>query len=121
VTTRRGCQGQRGAATAELALCLPLLVSLTVGLVWLLSVGETQVRLVDAAREAARAVARGDDAGQAVTRAREVAPGSTVTVTIGDGQVVATASDSVGVPGGLLSFLPSVQLRARAVSAAEQS
>jgi hypothetical protein len=121
VSARRGCQGQRGAATAELALCLPLLVSLTIGMVWLLSVGETQVRLVDAAREAARAVARGDDVGPAVTRAREVAPGSTVTVTVEDGQVVATANDSVGGPAGLLGFLPPVQLRARAVAAEEQS
>ena len=119
MSDRRGCQGQRGAATAELALCLPLLVSLTIGLVWLLSVGETQVRIIDAAREAARAVARGDVSGSAVTRAREVAPGSTVTVTVEDGEVVATATDSVGGPGGLFGFLPPVQLRARAVAAEE--
>src|SRR4029079_15284467 len=30
---------ERGAATAELALAIPLLLSLTIGLVWLLSVG----------------------------------------------------------------------------------
>ena len=51
---------QRGAATAELALAIPLLLSLTIGLVWLLSIGAAQVRMVDAAREAARATARGD-------------------------------------------------------------
>ena len=38
-------------------------VAVTVGLVWLLSVGAAQVRVVDAARETARAVARGDDQG----------------------------------------------------------
>ena len=48
-----------GAATAELALGLPLLLAVTVGLVWLLAVGAAQVRVVDAAREAARAAARG--------------------------------------------------------------
>ena len=46
--------------TAELALVLPLLVAVTLGLVWLLAVGAAQVRTVDAARETARAVARGD-------------------------------------------------------------
>ena len=45
---------QRGAATAELALGIPLLVSLTIGLVWLLTIGMAQVRMVDAARETAR-------------------------------------------------------------------
>ena len=51
---------QRGAATAELALGIPVLVSLTIGLVWLLTIGVAQVRMVDAARETARAGARGD-------------------------------------------------------------
>ena len=49
---------QRGAVTAELALALPLLFAVTVGLVWLLAVGAAQIRVVDAARESARAVAR---------------------------------------------------------------
>ena len=59
-----------GAATAELALGIPLLVALTAGLVWMLAVGAAQVRVIDASREAARAVARGDDvaAAQGVAR-----------------------------------------------------
>ncbi len=55
---------QRGAATAELALAIPLLLSLTIGLVWLLSVGAAQVRMVDAARETARADRPGRPAGR---------------------------------------------------------
>jgi Flp pilus assembly protein TadG len=110
---------ERGAATAELALAIPLLVSLTLGLVWLLSVGASQVRIVDAARETARASARGDPADEAVARGEQVAPGATVTVVIGDGRVVATATGSVAPPGGLLGFLPSVRLRAQAVTAVE--
>jgi Flp pilus assembly protein TadG len=109
----------RGAATAELALSIPLLVSLTIGLVWLLSVGMAQVQMVDAAREAARASARGDPIGEAVSRGEQVAPGSTVTVTVADGTAVATASGDVGPPGGLLGFLPEVHVHARAVTAAE--
>jgi Flp pilus assembly protein TadG len=110
---------ERGAATAELALTIPLLVSLTIGLVWLLSVAAAQVRMVDAAREAARATARGDAAAQAVARAERVAPGSTVTVVSRDGEVVSTATGSVKPPGGLLGFLPGVSLHASAVAAME--
>jgi Flp pilus assembly protein TadG len=112
-------RGQRGAVTAELALGLPLLVSLTVGLVWLLAVGETQVRMVDAARETARASARGDALPEAVARGVEVAPGATITVAERDGRVWATASGSVEPPGGLLGFLPPVHVHAAAVAAVE--
>ena len=53
----------RGAATAELAMALPLLVAVTVGLVWLLAVGAAQIRVVDAARETARAAGPGRQHG----------------------------------------------------------
>jgi Flp pilus assembly protein TadG len=113
---------ERGAVTAELALVLPILVAVTIGLVWLLSVGVAQVRTVDAARETARAVARGDDIGEAVARGQQVAPeGSRVTVTTADGQVVATATGRVAGPGGLFDFLPGVEVRAEAVAADEET
>ena len=108
--------------TAELALVLPILVAVTVGLVWLLSVGVAQVRAVDAARETARAVARGDDVGEAVARGRQVAPeGARVTVATTDGQVVATVSGQVVGPGGLFGFLPGVEVSADAVAVAEET
>ena len=110
---------QRGAATAELALGIPLLVSLTVGLVWLLTIGIAQVRVVDAARETARAGARGDDVAAAVARGEQAAPGATVTLSRGDGQVVAAVRAVVEPPGGLLGFLPAVQVHAEAVAVAE--
>ncbi|HEY3527945.1 MAG TPA: TadE family protein [Nocardioides sp.] len=110
---------QRGAATAELALGIPLLVSLTIGLVWLLTIGSAQVRMIDAARETARAGARGDGTPAAVSRGEQVAPGAVVTLSTGAGRVVATASDVVTPPGGLLGFLPAVHVHAEAVAAAE--
>lgn len=110
---------QRGAVTAELALGIPLLVSLTIGLVWLLTVGIAQVRMVDAARETVRASARGDSASAAVARGLQVAPGADVEVSTRDGHVVATASDSVSPPGGLFGFLPAVRVHAEAVTAPE--
>lgn len=110
---------QRGAVTAELALGIPMLVSLTIGLVWLLSIGVAQVRMVDAARETARATARGDPVAAAVDRGRRVAPGAVVTVATADGEVRVTVSDVVPPPGGLLGFLPDVRVHADAVAILE--
>ena len=42
--TSSRARGARGAATAELAMVLPLLVAVCIGLVWLLAVGAAQVR-----------------------------------------------------------------------------
>jgi Flp pilus assembly protein TadG len=110
----------RGAATAELALALPLLLAVTLGLVWLLSVAAAQIRVVDAARESARAAARGEAEGAAVQRGLAVAPaGSRITVRSGDGRVTATAVGRVAGPGGLFAFLPGVTVRAEAVAAQE--
>lgn len=106
--------------TAELAMALPLLVSLTIGLVWLLSVGAAQVRAVDAARETARAAARGDDVAAAVALGERVVPeGGTVTVSSAEGRVVARATAEVEGPGGLFSFFPAVTVSAEAVALAE--
>jgi Flp pilus assembly protein TadG len=110
---------QRGAVTAELALGIPVLVSLTIGLVWLLAIGVAQVRMVDAARETARAAARGDSASAAVGQGSRVAPGAVVTVSSTGEDVRATASDVVQPPGGLLGFLPDVRVHAEAVTTAE--
>lgn len=119
--TRRPRHDQRGAATAELAMVLPLLVAVTVGLVWLLAVGAAQVRVVDAARETARAAARGDADGEAVARGREVAPdGAQVTLSRSGDEVRVVVSGGVPGPGGLFGALPGVTVRAEAVAAAEE-
>lgn len=121
MTRRAARRGERGAVTAELALVLPVLVAVTVGLVWLLAVGAAQVRAVDAARETARAVARGDDEGAAIARGLQVAPpGSTVTVIRSGGEVRVTVSGEVAGPGGLFAHLPAPQVRAEAIAAEEE-
>ena len=67
--------------TAETVMVLPVLVSLALGLVWVLALAATQVRVVDAARETARAAARDDGRASAVALGRRVAPdGATVTL-----------------------------------------
>lgn len=111
----------RGAVTAELALGLPVLIGVTTGLVWLLAVGAAQVRTVDAAREAARAVARGDDPAAAVALGERVAPdGVRVSVATDGGRVTASARGQVPGPGGLFGFLPGVDVRAEAVAVVEE-
>lgn len=111
-----------GAATAELALGIPLLVALTAGLVWMLAVGAAQVQVIDASREAARAVARGDDVGAAAAVAFRIAPArADVSIDVGDTQVTVTTSVRVSGPGGLLGSLPGVTVSADAVAWVEAS
>jgi Flp pilus assembly protein TadG len=118
----RRARAARGAATAELAMVLPLLVAVSLGLVWLLVVGAAQVRVVDAARETARALARGDDQATALARGLAVAPaGSHLQVSRGGGEVRVTVTGRVEGPGGLFAHLPSPRLHADAVAADEEA
>ncbi len=88
----------------------------------MLAVGAAQVRVVDASREAARAVARGDDVVSAEAVARRIAPdGARVRVEVGEARVVVTTSARVSGPGGLLASLPGVTVSAEAVALAESS
>lgn len=50
----------RGAVTVEAAAVIPVLVAIAIALAWLISLVLTQIRLVDAAREVARAAARAE-------------------------------------------------------------
>lgn len=121
IPTSRRSREATGAATAELALVLPLLAAVTVGLAWLLAVGAGQLRAVDAARETARAVARGDDPAAAVAVGQQVAPsGATVHVATTDGRVRVTVTGEVAGPGGLFAALPPARLRAEAVAVLEE-
>ena len=111
---------ERGAVTAELALAPPLLVALCVGLVWMLALASAQARVVDASREAARAVARGDDPAAARDLAARIAPpGALVSVAGSDDRVEVETSAVVDGPGGLFAVLPGVRVSARAVAAPE--
>ena len=104
----RRVRNARGAATAELAMVLPLLVAVALGLVWLLAVGAAQVRAVDAARETARALARGDDETTAVGRGQVVAPdGSRITVSRAGGEVRVTVTGT-SRPGEICIMIAKV-------------
>ncbi len=118
---QRRHRGEAGAVTAELALGIPLLLALTVALVWMLAVGAAQVRVIDASREAARAVARGDGAAAAESLALRIAPaGARVRIVSADGQVRVITSARVASPGGLLGGLARVTVADEAVATLEE-
>lgn len=101
-------------------MVLPVLAALAVALVWLLSLAGAHVRAVDAAREVARAAARGEQVGAAVALGRRVAPaGADIRVREGGDRLEVVVAASVSPVAGLLSFLPPVRVEARAVAAKE--
>jgi hypothetical protein len=117
---RGTARDERGAVAAEAAAVLPVLVAVTVGLVWLVALAAAQVRVVDGAREVARVAARGEPDGAAAAHGRRVAPaGTRFTVSRGEDTVRVTAVAEVEGPGGLFGFLPGVEVRAESVAARE--
>ena len=107
----------RGMATAEVAVALPALVVLVAAGMTAVSVLTAQLRCVDAAREAARAAARGEDAAIVRSLAERSGPdGSDVQVTFGGQEVAVTVSAEADSVGGLL---PAVRVQANAVALRE--
>ncbi len=101
---------------------IPLLVVLALGLAWAVGLAATQVRVVDAARETARAVARDEPRGAAVALGERVAPaGTRISVASEGGLIRVRAVTTVKGPGGLFDFLPGVDVEAEAVTAKEGS
>ncbi|GAB3263391.1 TadE family type IV pilus minor pilin [Alteromonas gracilis] len=106
--------------SAETAAVLPLMVVVAVGLCWLVGLAVVQMRVTDAAREAARLVARGEPEGAAMSIARRVAPeGSRATVTSGSGTVVVRVEAPVRGPAGVFSAWGGFDIDAEAVASVE--
>ncbi|MFC4124270.1 TadE family type IV pilus minor pilin [Nocardia rhizosphaerae] len=98
--------------TVEAAIALAALVCAVVLCIGALLAASTQVRCVDAAREAARLTARGDTA-HAVTAAQQVAPpGATVEIRSSNGLVLAVVIADT-------PLLPGLRLRGEAVAVPE--
>jgi Flp pilus assembly protein TadG len=81
---------ERGMVTAETAVVLPVLLLVLAGAVAAVTVVGAQLRCVDAAREAARAAARGEPFDVVHAIAARAAPS-------GAGAVIADAGDEVRV------------------------
>ena len=118
MTSRRGHEG--GMVTAEMAVLAPFGVAFGLLLLWIVSLGFTQVQLVDAAREAARLVARGESVPSSSDVARRHAPpGATVRVSESDGLVTVRVSARSRLPLPVLRHVGARTLEASAVSADE--
>lgn len=115
--TRRA---EGGAVSAEAAVVLPVLVVLTAVLSWMVALGVTQARAVDAARETARALVRGDDAATSEKLGRRIAPdGSRFTIVTTLGEVRVEVVAKAAGPFGLFGLLPGFEARSTAVARAE--
>src|SRR4051794_29395212 len=101
--------------TAETAAVLPVLAVLLAVALWSVSAVAAQLRCVDAAREAARAAARGEPAEVVYARARDAGPaGAAISVSGSAGLVTVAVNASVGG-----HWVPSVAVHANAVAAVE--
>ena len=67
-----------GMVTAETAVLAPVVASCLALGVWIVGLGHLQVQLVDAARDTARLVARGESADDAIRHVRPSAPDEAV-------------------------------------------
>jgi Flp pilus assembly protein TadG len=116
----RRLRDSAGSVTAEMAVLLPTLVLVAATLAWLVGLGVAQVQCVDAARDAARALARAEPDHVAMDLARQAAPdGAHVRLNEVDGVVEVEVSYRATPPGGLLGSVAALDLRATAVTPAE--
>lgn len=94
----------RGSATAETAIVLPVVVVMVL-VVLVTGMGlATQVRLESAARGAARELARGEEPGAAIAAARRIGgEGTEVRTSVAGPWVQVEVSRTLHAPGGALS------------------
>jgi len=94
---------ERGSVTAEFAAVIPavmLVLALCLGGV---QVAGQQIRLADAAADAARSLARGDGEGRSTARARQAVPNAALRVEHRGEFICARVSAPAPAPFGLLT------------------
>ncbi|TDW18746.1 TadE family type IV pilus minor pilin [Kribbella kalugense] len=109
----------RGAVTAELAITLPVLFSLLLLGIWSIGLVILNIQCIDAARDVARAVARGETPDQAKAIGHRTIPTGTITISRegSDIHVTVTATPTHNPP--LLSALAPANLTAQATLQSE--
>jgi Flp pilus assembly protein TadG len=109
-----------GTSTAEMAVVLPALAVVLVFALWSVAAATAQLRCVDAAHTAARALARGESSDASVAAARAAAPaGARVVVSRSGDLVVVEVRATARLPGPWSSNLAGLSLSGRAVAAVE--
>lgn len=111
--------GSRGAVTAEFAVALPAVLMLLAMLLAGSAAGITQLRLEEAARASARALARGEDPAMVDGIVRKLAGASASSVVAADGewQRVTVSDRMAGYLGHVVPWTLSAQAEARTESA----
>jgi Flp pilus assembly protein TadG len=111
--------GSRGAVTAEFAVALPAVLMLLALLLAGSAAGITQLRLEEAARAGARALARGEDSAVVDGIVRKLAGASATSVVAGDGewQRVTVSDRMAGYLGHVVPWTLTAQAEARTESA----
>jgi len=109
-----------GYVTAETAIVLPVLALLLAVALWSIAVAGAQLRCVDAARDGARAAARGE-ADTAVVAAAQAAapPGADVMVSHAGARIIVVVRARVGPASGALSAIPAPVAAATAIAESE--
>ncbi|GAA3574045.1 TadE family type IV pilus minor pilin [Kribbella ginsengisoli] len=107
---------ENGSVTAEAAFVFPVLLAVLALGLWLVGTVITNVRCIDAARDTARAVARGESLESARELGRRAAPpGATITITRQDVTIHVEVTATTSQPRGLLAALPHPTPKATAV------
>ncbi|WP_405070682.1 TadE family type IV pilus minor pilin [Kribbella sp. NBC_01510] len=119
--TRQPKPSERGAVTAELAITLPVLLSLLLLGIWSIGLVILNIQCIDAARDVARAVARGEPPDQAKAIGHRTIPTGSITISREgpDIHVTVTATPTHNPP--LLSALAPTHLTAHATLESEPS
>lgn len=109
-------RSESGAVTAETAILLPALVVLLITGMWVVGIVLANVRCIDAARDAARAVARGETNEVAEEiGSRAAPPGAEIEINRDGQEVEVVVSAPAKLDWLLLSGLPSVEVQGRSV------
>ncbi|HET9188423.1 MAG TPA: TadE family type IV pilus minor pilin [Acidothermaceae bacterium] len=120
IPRRRRSRSDDGYVTAETAIVLPALVVLLGVALWAIAVAGAQVRCVDAARDAARAAARGEpDAAVVAVATAAGPPGCDVVVSHRGDRVVVIVRARIGPASGPLSAIAAPVAQATAVAETE--
>ncbi|GEM_PF-5161455 len=102
--------------TAETAVVLPFVILVAASLTWVVSLGTTQMRVSDAARDGARILARGQTEDQARAAVSELVPDAVVSVQVSSGRATVKVRTRAEMP---LVPKAAVNLSARAVAVIE--
>jgi hypothetical protein len=106
-------------ATAELAVALPVLALLVGALLFTLQLAGAHLACGAAAREAARALARGEPAGVLAERSAALPDGARLVVREGADSWQVTVRLPIRGPRLLVGLLPAAEVAGRAVAAKE--